>query len=515
MKNDPDFRESVWIPGTVPPSYSQLTDNIEVDVAIIGGGITGITAAWLLAKAGKKVVVLEAHRIGLGATAFSTGNLYEVVGEKIHSVKTRHDKETLENVIESRRSAIDFIEARAKSDAIDCGFQRVPWNYFTTATSEKKKKETSEIIENEYETAREINLSASSSVPAGFPFATVSKLVQIPNQAQINPYSYVVNLAKSINRENCRIYENTQVINVEDGEPCLAYTAHAKIIARKIIMATHSPKGIYQVHTEMEAHREFAIAAKLNEGLPPNAIYWNLTDTEKYSVRPFSNHEGDYLVATGDPYLVGTKTDNEECLMNIENYLRANFNVQSIVYRWAAQNYKPADGLPYIGTSPLQTNTYIATGFQADGLVYGTLASMLITDEILGVSGKWKDLYSPTRFTPLTSAKQFLKENVSVVTHLVKDYLVYGEVDEVKEIKPGEGKTLTIDGEKLAAYRDEENQLHLVSAVCTHLGCIVHFNKTEKSWDCPCHGSRFTTSGDVIEGPAYKNLAPPEQPKEK
>src|SRR5690606_16119492 len=171
MKNDPDFRESVWIPGTIPPSYSQLTDNIEVDVAIIGGGITGITAAWLLAKAGQKVVVLEAHRIGLGATAFSTGNLYEVVGEKIHSIENRHSSETLEEVIESRREAIDFIEERAKSDAIDSGFQRVPWNYFTTATSDKKKAETYAIIENEYETARKISLPASESVPPGFPFA--------------------------------------------------------------------------------------------------------------------------------------------------------------------------------------------------------------------------------------------------------------------------------------------------------------------------------------------------------
>src|SRR5690606_19863249 len=262
------------------------------------------------------------------------------------------------------------------------------------------------------------------------------------HQAQFNPFKYVSGLAKAANTAHCQIFENTKVTNVKDGTPCQVFTENGVVTAKKVIMATHSPKGIYEVHTEMEVYREFALAAKITGELPPEGIYWNITGSNQYSVRPYSNEEGDYLIVLGEPYLTGTKEENEDCIVKIKEYLNKHFTIESIVYEWAAQNYKPADGLPYIGTSPLQTNTYIATGFKADGLVYGTLAAMIITETILGRESDWSELYDPKRFTPIASAKQFLKENMNVATHLVKDYLFYGQVDELKEIKQGEGKTL-------------------------------------------------------------------------
>jgi len=505
MQRKQDFTKSVWTANIIPPTYPELTTDLEVDIAIVGGGITGLSAAYILAAEGKSVVVLEAHEIGKGSTAYSTGNLYTTVGERLHSIGERHGEDAMIEVVNSRMSAINFIEHRVLDHTIDCEFQRVPWNLFTTGSSNEKDSE----IENEFDAARKSGLEAINTVPMVFPFPNVSKIATIDHQAQINPYKYVLGLATAIDTRNCRIFENTKVINVEDGSPCIVHTKNAKVKAKKVIMATHSPKGIYEVHTEMEAYREFALAAKLKGDLPIEGIYWNMIGSDQYSVRPYSNEEGNFLVVVGEPYLVGSLDDNEECLLKIEKYLYEYFDVDRIVYRWAAQNYKSADGLPYIGTSPLQSNTFIATGFKADGLVYGTLAGMIIADTILGHESDWAELYNPKRFTPIASAKQFAKENANVVSHLLKDYLFYGEVDRLKQIEQGEGKTLTLDGEKVAAYRDENNELHVVSSVCTHLGCIVHFNNVEKSWDCPCHGSRFTIDGEVIEGPAYKNLAKP------
>jgi hypothetical protein len=199
----------------------------------------------------------------------------------------------------------------------------------------------------------------------------------------------------------------------------------------------------------------------------------------------------------GEPYKVGNKTNNEENLDKIKAYLRAHFEVEEIQFVWAAQNYKPADNLPYIGTSPLEKNTYVATGFSADGLVYGTLSGMIISDAILGKENLWGGIYDPKRFTPIASAFKFAKENLTVAGHLLKDYLFYGEADELKDIKAGEGKTIKLDGEHLAAYRNDQGKMHLVSGICTHLGCVVHWNSVEKSWDCPCHGSRFSVDRNM------------------
>lgn len=505
MKNNRDFTTSVWNAGITAPKYPQLNDNREADVVVVGGGITGITAAYLLAAEGKSVVVLEAKKVGNGATAFSTGNLYATVGERLSTIKDKHGKEDMIEVVKSRNAAIDFIENTVLNNDLDCDLNRVPWHLFTTIGDTKKSSE----VQKEFEAGQEANLLASNIIPPIFPYSNVAEITTFDHQAQLNSYKYVLALATLTSTSNCRIFEDTPVTKVEDGNPCTVHTAQHTIKAKHVIMATHSPKGIYQAQTEMEVYREFALAAKLKSPLPEEGIYWELTDSGQYSIRPYSNEEGEFLVVLGEPYLVGTLEDNEECLNRIEQYLHQHFDVDHIAYRWAAQNYKSGDGLPYIGVSMLESNTYIATGFKADGLVYGTLAAMLITEDIMGRENSWLKLYSPTRFTPLASAKQFTKESFTVAKHLLKDYLTYGEVDSLKQIGNGEGKTLTVDDEKVAAYRNEEGKLHIVSSVCTHLGCIVHFNKAEKTWDCPCHGSRFSVDGEVIEGPAYKNLAKP------
>jgi glycine/D-amino acid oxidase-like deaminating enzyme/nitrite reductase/ring-hydroxylating ferredoxin subunit len=493
--------QALWSAVTEPKAYAPLSGDIEVDVAVVGAGITGLSTACLLAKAGKKVAVLEEKQVGMGTTGSSTGNLYAPVDEHLSSIMSKHNLETMKAVAVSRIEAIDLIEQLVKEYNIDCEFERVPWFFFSEPGDDLMRK-----VNKELNAAREAGLYVSDEAPERFPFQ-VDAIVNVAKQAQFNPLKYVQGLADAIAGDNCQIYENTKVTNVKDGETCIVQTNYGKVRAKKVVMATHSPKGIYAVHTAMEPYREYAMAVKLKGELPAGGVYWHMRQMQHYSVRPYRNEQGNYLLVLGEPHKVGHKEHNEESFPKLEKYVRERFDVESVVFKWAAQNYKPADTLPFIGVSPMEKNTYIATGFAADGLTYGTLAAMIISDTIIGKDNPWASLYDPKRFTPVASAPGFIKENVSVATHLVKDYLLTGNTAELQEVKAGEGKVITMNGDKLAVYNDAQGQLHVVSAVCTHMGCVVHWNNAEKSWDCPCHGSRFSTDGDVLEGPAYDSLA--------
>jgi glycine/D-amino acid oxidase-like deaminating enzyme/nitrite reductase/ring-hydroxylating ferredoxin subunit len=499
--------EAVWSSSDFSASYPSLTGDIQAEVAIIGAGITGLSTAYHLCKAGKKVVILEQSQVGKGTTGSSTGNLYAPIDERLSSILSKHGENTLRLVAESRMAAVDFIEQRVREFNIDCEFQRVPWHLFTTPTTKDQKPE----VEKETEAAAKAGLALSKNTPPSFPFP-VDTLLSLEGQAQFNPLKYVQQLAAALASEHCVIFENTQVTGVEDGQPCLVQTPHGTVTADHVVMATHSPKGIYGVHTAMESYREYVMAVRLRGELPLPGIYWHVQSGPQYSVRPYREQDNNYLLVLGEPYKVGSKSQHEELLAQLEKYLRDHFDVEQIEYIWAAQNYKAADNLPYIGTSLMESKTYIATGFSADGLTYGTLAGRIISDAILGKENPWAKIYDPKRFTPIASAKKFAKENITVASHLLKDYLFYGEADEVNEIQKGEGKTIKIDGDHLAAYRDEAGMLHIVSGICTHMGCVVHWNDGEKSWDCPCHGSRFSIDGKVLEGPAYTHLAKPGEP---
>jgi Rieske Fe-S protein len=223
-------------------------------------------------------------------------------------------------------------------------------------------------------------------------------------------------------------------------------------------------------------------------------------------MRTYENEGGKVLMILGETHKVGQKDDNRECFENLEKFVRQHFSVEKIAYKWAAQQYKPADTLPYIGRTTDSSRVYIATGFSADGLTYGTLASMIITDQILGRKNKWSEIFDAQRHTPLDSAGEVIKENINVAAQYIKDLPFIGDVSNFEDVQNGSGKVVEVEGEKFAAYRDKDGQLHVVSAVCTHMKCIVNWNTSEKSWDCPCHGSRFNCEGEVIEGPAIADL---------
>ncbi|WP_181304090.1 FAD-dependent oxidoreductase [Rufibacter sp. XAAS-G3-1] len=491
---------SIWRQDADHTTYPQLQGSLVADAVIIGGGITGITTAHLLASAGKRVVVLEALKVAESTTGYSTGNLYAPVGEYLHQLKAKYDQETVNALTASRRAAINLIESLVQRYSIDCHFKRVPFYFLTEHPAEDS------CIKDEFETALAAGLPAHFDTSSPLPYP-ISSALRLDGQAQFNPMAYVKELAAHTSGPNCLIFENSKVLKVDEGKTHVVHTQHGKVRARQVVHATHTPKGIWFLHTLLGPYREYALAVSLNS-LPPEGTFWAYHAMHHHSLRPYTNDQGEhFLLILGESHKVGHKEDNEENFRKLEEYVRERFDVKAVEYRWAAQQYKPADSLPYIGRKHSGSEIYVATGFEADGLTYGTLSAMILSDLMLGKENQWAEMYSPTRHQPLKAAPKFIKENVDVMVQYLKDLPYRSQVEELADISSGEGKNIELDGKNYGAYRDDTGKLHVVSAVCTHMACLVHFNKAEKSWDCPCHGSRFDVDGRVLEGPAYLDLS--------
>lgn len=490
--------KSLWKAHAQKSNYPALMKDIDVDVAIVGAGITGITTAYLLSKQGKKVAVLEAHEVSSGTSGDSTGNLYAMIDKRLHHIQSKWDKKTAATVAESRTAALDLVEKTSRDLNINCNFKRVPWFLF----SETDKKDKT--IEKEKAAISDYGLEVEMLEDLPLPFK-VSSAIKVENQAQFNPAAFVRGLAGKIKGNHCEIYENTPVLKVEEGEKPVVTTPGGKVTAKKVILATHIPKGIYKVQTAVYPHREYAIAVKLKSGDYPEGIFWDSEVEIHKSIRSYKNEKGHFLLLVGGHHKVGQAEDHANYFEKLEEQARKYFDVASVEYTWSAQHYKPADGLPYIGQSS-DDNVYYATGFSTDGLTYGVMSAMIFDDLFHGRDNEWAKIYAADRFTPLKSAKTFVKENTNVAKQYLKNLPGTADASAFSEVASGEGKIVEVDDEKLAVYRDEQGEVHCVSAICTHLACVVDWNRAEKSWDCPCHGSRFEVSGNVIEGPALSPL---------
>lgn len=489
---------SIWKAKASNPEFPSLEEDIEVEVAIVGGGITGITTAHLLAKSGVQVAVLEGKEIGGGTTASSTGNLYTMVDNRLHHIHAKFDKDTANTVAESRTAAVDLIEQLTQDHLIDCSFKRQPWILYTETGEEK------ETIQKTKKTLIDFGLEVKDLQSLPLPFQ-IDSAIKVENQAQFNPAAFVSGLAQKIDQNKCRIYEKTPVHHIEKDTPHILHTPKGKIKAKKVILATHSPKGVYGLHTALYPYREYALAAKLKLGEYPEGIFWSTDSKTHPSLRSYDTAEGKFLITVGYHHKVGQEDPDKDYFRDLEKNLRKSYQVEEVVYKWSAQHYKSADGLPYIGEST-DDNIYVATGFSTDGLTYGVVSAMIFRDILTGRENKWADTYKAKRFTPLKSAKSFIKENMNVLKEYLKDIPGKADAHIFSDVKAGEGKIVEVKDEKWAVHRNEEGILCAASAVCTHMECIVNWNNEEKTWDCPCHGSRFKPTGEVIEGPAFSPL---------
>lgn len=494
----------VWKRDRETTSFPILNEHLTADVAIIGGGITGIVLASILSTQGKKVVVLEAMQVSGGTSGSSTGNLYALVDAPLSKIESKYDIETVKTVLSSRSTAIDFIESLITTHNIECEFIRTDWNLFAEdeATEAAVRKEA-KTLEN-----AGFPFELTTSLPLPFP---IELALKVPGQAQFNPLVFVRALSKKIASDSCKIFERSKVTQLEeDGESYVVKTGSGSVRAEHVVHATHVPKGVDMVQTLLGPYREYAIAAKLNSGSYPYGIFWGLTSGHHHSIRTFKDETGEeFLIILGEPHKVGQMDDNQEKIDKLYDFAKKRFDISEIRYTWGAQHYRPADQLPFIGRRSKDSKIYYSTGYSTDGLVYGTVGAMIIADQIMGKKNAWEKTYDATRITPLKSAGDFIKENINVLAQYIKDLPFIADTSRFSDVKPGEGKVVEEGGQKLAVYRDENGKLDIVSAVCTHMKCIVNFNKLERTWDCPCHGSRFSTCGDVLEGPAITDLSKP------
>jgi glycine/D-amino acid oxidase-like deaminating enzyme/nitrite reductase/ring-hydroxylating ferredoxin subunit len=496
-----DHFKSIWIDTIQSPSFPSLTSDIETEIVVVGAGITGITTAYLLAKQGKKVVVLESDKVGSGVTAFSTGHLTASLDADYSFVSSRINKNAARQTAQSMQAAIDRIEQICREENIDCDFVRLSAYQYTEDA--KKAKE----IEDEAQASTEAGLDVRLMDTVPLPFAVI-KAFEIKNQAEFNALKYIYGLANCITQHGGQIYQGAHVTDVDDSEPCVVTTKDGKKIrANKVILATHTPIQFNITQAEMIAYRSYSIAVLLASQQIAKGLYWDMLKHYHY-IRTYEKDGESYLIVGGEDHKVGEdKFDENEAFEKLEKYTREKFKVLKITHRWSAQHFESSDGLPYIGVSPFGKNKYIATGFTGDGLTFGVVSAMLLTDMLTGKENALEKLYSPSRANILASAQDWAEENLTVMYRFVKDRLTT-DAGDITEVEKGEGKILKIDGKQLAVYRDEQDQVHALSPVCTHMHCIVQWNNSEKSWDCPCHGARYDALGNVITGPAVRALAP-------
>ncbi len=489
--------ESLWSATASAPTFPPLMAATEVDVVVVGGGITGLTAAYLLAQAGKRVALVEARRIGSGVSHRSTTHLTEAVDTRYFEIESDFGKEGAKLVAESSRAAIEKVAGIVNALSVPCDFRRRPGFLYT------ERDEEIEMLDKELEAAKRAGLSLERLGMAPLPFPTKLAL-RFEDQAQMHIQRYLDQVALGAQAAGARIYEESRVIAVEDGEPCIVHLEHGpKVRARHVFVATHKPLNRVFLQTKVAAYRSYVLAYP---GVTiPDGLFWDTDDPYHY-FSSFSVDGTPYLVVGGEDHKTGSTTQTAACFDGLDAWTKKRMAVAAPAFRWSAQVEEPVDGLPFIGKNSLSEYVYVATGFSGNGTTFGTIAAMIVTDLIFGRRNPWADLYAATRIKPVSSAAAYLAENIDFPMHLVSDHVAPPEAKTLDDIRPGEGKTVRVKGERLAVYRDPQGSLHAVSSVCTHLGCVVKFNTAEKTWDCPCHGSRFGVDGTVLDGPAARPL---------
>lgn len=501
---------SSWMATAEIPLRAALTQDVHVNVCIVGAGIAGMTTAYLLAREGKSVVVLDDGPIGGGMTGRTTAHLVTALDDRYFELERLHGEDGSRLAAQSHKSAIDQIEKIVTAEKIDCDFERLD-GYLFVPPGESKK-----ILEDELQAVHRAGLTDIEMVDrAPLDSFDTGKALRFPAQAQFHPLKYLAGLADAIEREGGKIFCHTHADKFEGGRAARVKTAAGPVVrAEAIVVATNTPvNDLVTIHTKQAGYMTYVIAARVPRGSVTRALYWDTPDPYHY-VRIQTVPEGarshDLLICGGEDHKVGQKDDANRRLGILENWMRERFPMaKDIEFRWSGEVMEPIDGLAFIGKNPSDDdNVFIATGDSGNGMTHGTIAGILLTDIILARKNEWADLYDPSRVT-LGAIKEFAKENINVAGQYL-DLVTPGEVDAEEEIKSGTGRVIRRGMAKVAVYKDDAGQVHEMSAVCRHLGCIVDWNSFEKTWDCPCHGSRYDALGHVIMGPANSDLSPVE-----
>jgi glycine/D-amino acid oxidase-like deaminating enzyme/nitrite reductase/ring-hydroxylating ferredoxin subunit len=493
---------SVWLATAKLPSYSPLTSDAAADVCIIGAGIAGLTTAYLLTQVGKSVVVLDDGAIASGMTAVTTAHLVNALDDRFFELERLHGERGSRLAAESHTAAIDQIESIVTRERIACDFARLD-GYLMLGPEHDES-----FLDRELAAAHRAGLHSVTKVPRAPITFDTGPCLRFPNQGQFHPLKYLAGVAEAIERSGGRIFTGTHATGVQGGKQARVSTKSGTVSASAIVVATNTPvNDLVVVHTKQAPYMTYVIGALVPRNSIPLMLLWDTSDPYHYvRLQPGVDADHDLLIVGGEDHKSGQADDIEQRHPKVEEWARERFpSMREVTYRWAGQVMEPVDSLAFIGHNPLdKENVYTVTGDSGNGMTHGTLAGILLTDLILGRNNPWQSLYDPGRVT-LRATTEFAKEAVNMAAQYA-DWVTPSDVSSPDQIEKDSGAVIRRGPLKVAVYRDATGALHERSAVCTHLGCIVQWNSAEKTWDCPCHGSRFDKFGEVINGPANVNL---------
>jgi glycine/D-amino acid oxidase-like deaminating enzyme/nitrite reductase/ring-hydroxylating ferredoxin subunit len=498
QKSDDGKTVSYWEASENLLEKATLDASIETDVCIIGGGISGLTTAYLLTQAGRKVIVIDDGLIGGGTSARTTAHLTSAIDDRIYRIVEWHGEEKAKIAVEAHSRAIDEIERIAAKENIDCDFSRLDGYLIRAADGEDD-------LEKEFEAARRI-MPVEKAARAPLNDFDTGECLKFPNQGQFHILKYLSGLAKAIEERGGQLFSNTRAVEWKGADAPQVKTASGLIIrAKSIVLATNYPI-FSKMFAKLPAYRSYVIGVRVPKDSIEKCLIWDTADPYRY-VRTQAEKDFDVLIVGGEDHRTGQADDGEERFEKLWQWTRERFSAAGeILYKWSGQFFETHDGLAFIGRfSDSEPNVYLITGDSGIGMTHGTIGGIMISDLILGRENGWTEVFDPSRILT-QSIKEAVPEILSSTLPYV-DWITGGDVDSVDEIKAGTGAIIREGTSKIAAYRDENGKLYQRSAVCTHLGCIVRFNSLEKTWDCPCHGSRFRAEdGKPINTPAIAPL---------
>lgn len=503
MMSESHGSTSVWMAGAEATHFPPLQNFLDTDVCVIGGGIAGLSCAYLLSKQGRQVTLIEADEIGSGETGRTTAHFFPP-DERYFEIERGFGTDLAALLADSYHTATDLVESIVRDEAIDCEFERLDGYLFSLTVDGYR------ILDKEFAAARRLGIDVRKMAKVPKLSFETGPCLRFANQAQFHPLKYLKGLADAVTRNGGRIHCGTRAFEIQsDRQIQLITTSGGQIRANAVVVATNTPfNNRLVMHSKMAAYRTYVVGMRVPQGSVPRVLLWDVGDPYYYVrlATPSTDTGYDLLIVGGADHKVGQDVHPEHRYDEIEAWTRARYPMAgSVDFKWSGEVMEPADGVAYLGRNPMDDrNVYIITGDSGNGMTHGTVGAMLVTDLIMGRVNPWKALYDPSR-KPLHRMGEFFKEQGNTLAQY-GGWLTGGEVDSVHEIPAGQGAVVREGQHKLAVYRDEEGALHAFSARCTHLGCVVAWNSAERSWDCPCHGSRFSVEGEVLHGPAPEPL---------